>query len=111
MLNDKGENLTGPGSCALPRVGPDGSPRLLEGLCRPGLAVQSDFAVPLLRSVESSPLSLRSFLKGPYYTLVKLRRSPCACGAAESQKEGGGGARAGWGGGGGEGGEPALGSL
>lgn len=62
MLNDKGENLTGPGSCALPPVGPDGSPRLLEGLCRPGLAVQSDFAVPLLRSVESSPLSPLSAL-------------------------------------------------
>lgn len=100
MLNDKGENLTGPGSCALPRVGPDGAALA----CWKGYA---DRASPSNRispfpfsAAWRAPPSLRSFLKGPYYTLVKLQRSPCVRGAAESQKEGGGGgARAGWGGG------------
>lgn len=84
--------------------------RLLEGLCRPGLAVQSDFAVPLLGSVESSPLSPLFPQGALLHTCETPAKSVCVCGAAESQKEGGGGVR-GLGGGGGEGGEPALGSL
>lgn len=99
MLNDKWENLSGPGSCALPGsdpTAPSPAGRVMPTGPRRPIGFRRSPS-PQRGELPSLP-SLRSFLKGPYYTLVKLRRSLCVRGAAESQKEGGGGgARAGWG--------------
>lgn len=92
MLNDKWENLTGPGSCALPGSDPTAPPSPAGRVMPTGPRRPIGFRrSPSPQRGELPPLpSLRSFPEGPYYTLVKLRRSPCVCGAAESQKEGGG---------------------
>lgn len=83
-------------------------PRLLEGLCRPGLAVQSDFAVPLLRSVESSPLSPLFPQGALLHTCETPEKSVCAWRSREPKRGRRGGCEGWLGRGGGWGVNPLL---